>query len=216
MERVSVLGCPLSNLKGIKMITLNLTANNDAEQRIKDYLEQNVSETLADKINNGVQITKDNLTLINKKDLSGFMKYANDEARKQSEKGAQYACVDDATVFGWAIHYFEEDSIEGKLFNQDNTEYKPKSTHIEKFYTPKEEPKPQDQQESLFDILDGPFNVPVTFPNYNRFEPKVENTVSRDIEKFYTPKVETKTEPKQDNKYLSILNEILGGIVKEY
>ena len=38
------------------------------------------------------------------------MKYANDEARKQSEKGAQYACVDDTTVFGWAIHYFEEDN----------------------------------------------------------------------------------------------------------
>ncbi len=212
MERVSVLGCPLSYLKGIKMITLNLTANNNAEQRIKDYLEQNVSETLADKINNGVQIQKDGLTLINKKDLAGFMKYANDEARKQSEKGAQCACVEDTTVFGWAIHYFEEDSIEGSLFNQDNTPYKPKSTDIEKLNTsknePKEEPKPQDRQESIFDILDGPFNVPVNIPNFNKFEPKVEDQPA--------PKVEIKTEPKHDNKYLNILNEILGGIVKEY
>ena len=105
MERVSVLGCPLSYLKGIKMITLNLTANNNAEQRIKDYLEQNVSETLADKINNGVQIQKDGLTLINKKDLAGFMQHANDEARKQSEKGARYACIDDpnALEFYWEL-----------------------------------------------------------------------------------------------------------------
>lgn len=202
------------------MITLNLTVNGNAEQRIKDYLENNVSETLADKINNGVQIQKDGLTLINKKDLTGFMKYANSEARKQAEKGAQYACIEDTTVFGWAIHYFEEDSIEGSLFNQDNTPYKPKSTDIEKLNTsknePKEEPKPQDRQESIFDILDGPFNVPVNIPNFNRFEPKVENPVSSGIEKFYTSKVETETKPKQDNKYLSILNEILGGIVKEY
>ena len=201
MERVSVLGCPLSYLKGIKMITLNLTANDNAEQRIKDYLENNVSETLADKINNGVQIQKDGLTLINKKDLAGFMKYANDEARKQAEKGARYACIDDQTVFSWAIHYFEEDAIEGKLFNQDGAEYKPEVKVKE---TPKpvvkEEPKPQDQQASIFDILDGPFNVSVNIPNLNKFEPKVEN----------------KTEPKQDNKYLNILNEILGGIVKEY
>ncbi len=125
MERVSILGCPLSYLKGIKMIKLNLTANNNAEQRIKDYLENNVSETLADKINHGVEIQKDGLTLINKKDLAGFMKYANDEARKQAEKGAHCACIEDTTVFGWAIHYFEEDSIEGSLFNQDNTPYKP-------------------------------------------------------------------------------------------
>ena len=58
--------------------------------------------------------------------------------------------------------------------------------------------------------------MPVTFPNYNRFEPKVKEPVSRDIEKFYTPKTETKNEPPKENKYLSILNEILGGIVKEY
>ena len=217
MERVSVLGCPLSYLKGIKMITLNLTANNNAEQRIKDYLEQNVSETLADKINNGVQIQKDGLTLINKKDLSGFMQYANDEARKQSEKGAQCACVEDTTVFVWAIHYFEEDAIEGKLYNLDGTEYKPVVKEPVKTVEPiKEEPKPQDQQASIFDILDGPFNVPVNIPNFNKFEPKVENQMSRDIEEVYTSKVETEAKPKQDNKYLSILNEILGGIVREY
>ena len=192
------------------MITLNLTANGNAEQKIKDYLEQNVSETLADKINNGVQIQKDGLTLINKKDLAGFMRYANDEARKQAEKGTQCACIDDQTVYGWAIHYFEEESIEGKLYNQDGTEYK--AVVKEKPKTPepkKEEPKPQDRQESIFDILDGPFNVPVNIPNFNKFEPKVEPEKQGTIA---TPKEEVKN----DNQYLNILNEILGGIVKEY
>ena len=38
------------------MITLNLTTANDSKIKIKDYLEKNVSEALAEKINNGVLI----------------------------------------------------------------------------------------------------------------------------------------------------------------
>lgn len=53
------------------------------------------------------------------------MKYASSEARKLASKGANSACVEDKVVYGWAIHYFEEDSIEGTLFNADGTEYKP-------------------------------------------------------------------------------------------
>ena len=54
------------------MIKLNLEPSNEEETIIKQYLEEHVSEVLADKINNGVQIEKDNKQLINKKDLSGF------------------------------------------------------------------------------------------------------------------------------------------------
>ena len=112
------------------MPRLNLNATNDSTKRIKEYLEKSASDVLADKINNGVQVEKDGKTLLNKKTLDGFMKYATDEARKLAEKGATYACVDDATVFGWAIHYFEEDSIEEKLYNLDGTEYvKPKKAN---------------------------------------------------------------------------------------
>lgn len=106
------------------MRELNLSANTEAQKRVKEYLEQNVSDILADKINNGVKIEKDGKTLINKKTLDGFMKYATEEARKQAEKGANCACIEDSVVFGWAIHYFEEDSIEGTLYNEDGTEYK--------------------------------------------------------------------------------------------
>ena len=103
------------------MIELNLQTSNKQEEIIKEYLENNVGEVLADKINNGVKITKDNKTLTNKKTLSGFMKYACDEARKEAEKGSNCACIEDKVVFGWAIHYFEEDAIEGNLYNEDGT-----------------------------------------------------------------------------------------------
>lgn len=116
------------------MKELVLTAHNVAEQRIKEYLEHNASDTLADKINHGTPLTKDGKPLVMRKTLQGFFKYATTEARKLAEKGANFACVDDQTVFGWAIHYFEEESIEGELFNLDGTHY--------------QEPKPQAEQKA--------------------------------------------------------------------
>ena len=107
------------------MVTLNLTAVGAEQELIKKYLAENASDSLADKINNGVRIEKDGKTLISKKTLDGFMKYANEEARKLAVKGATSACVEGKVVYGWAMHYFEEDSIEGTLYNEDGTEYKP-------------------------------------------------------------------------------------------
>ena len=106
------------------MITLNLTATTTEEKVLKEYLEQNVSEILVDKINNGVPVVKDGKQLISRKTLAGFMKFATEEAKKQAENGAASACVHSAVVFGWAIHYFEEDNILGTLYNEDGTEYK--------------------------------------------------------------------------------------------
>ena len=54
------------------MPTLNLKAENDCQQSIKDYLESNASATLAEKINNGVKVEKDGKSFINKKTLSQF------------------------------------------------------------------------------------------------------------------------------------------------
>lgn len=136
------------------MIELNLTTNNKEQEIIKQYLQENVSEILADKINNGVKIVKDNKTLINKKDLNCFIKYANDEARKLAEKGSNCACIEDKVVFGWAIHYFEEDSIEGNLYNEDSTEYKVEIKKTTPKIESKPEPKkPEKQQASLFDLM---------------------------------------------------------------
>jgi len=135
------------------MQELNLTATTLEQTRIKEYLELNASNTLAEKINNGVIIEKEGKALLNKKDLNLFMKYACDEARKQAYKGATSACIDDATVFGWAIHYFEEDTIEGTLYNEDGTEYKAKPTITTgKLKLKVKTEKPQSKQFSLFDI----------------------------------------------------------------
>ena len=56
--------------------------------------------------------------------LKGFLNHASEETKKLVEKGARVAVVHHDTVFNWAIHYFEEDSIEGTLYNEDGTEYK--------------------------------------------------------------------------------------------
>ena len=134
------------------MIKLNLETKNKEQEILKAYLEENASEILADKINNGVKIQKDNKTLINKKTLDTFMKYAYEEARKLAEKGANCACIEDKTVFAWAIHYFEEDTIEGILLNEDGSEYKKTSTPPKQIETPK--PKKENNQQSFFDMLD--------------------------------------------------------------
>ncbi len=138
---------------------LNLEAKTKPQELILAYLEKNATETLQDKINNGVRIEKDGKQLLSKKTLNGFMAYANSEARKLAEKGATSACVEDSVVYGWAMHYFQEDSIEGALYNLDRTEYKPPKKETKKtskptpsmFATKTETPK--QTQYSLFDMM---------------------------------------------------------------
>lgn len=137
------------------MIKLNLETKTKEQELIKQYLEENVNEILAEKINNGVKLVKENKTLINKKTLQGFMKYASEEAKKLAEKGSNCACIEDKVVYGWAIHYFEENEIVGNLYNEDGTDYKVES---KKSITPKVESKPtpkkpEKQQASLFDLM---------------------------------------------------------------
>jgi hypothetical protein len=137
------------------MITLNLTATAADEIIIKDYLENNAGEVLAEKINNGVRIEKDGEVFINKKTLSTFMSYAHDEAKKLLAKGARVAMVEHSTVYNWAIHYFEEDSIEGTLYNLDGTEHKPVvKTHVKPTATkPSASELPKARKQSFFDLI---------------------------------------------------------------
>jgi len=133
------------------MTTLNLEAKDDMQRQILDYLVSCVTEALADKINNGAPIEKDGKQLINKKTLDGFISYAIAESQKITEKGARGAFVSNEMVYGWAMHYFEEDSIEGTLYNLDGTPYTnpPKQKITPKQITP---PKPSNTQLSLFDM----------------------------------------------------------------
>ena len=186
---------------------LNLQATTKEEQKVKAYLEANASEVLAEKINNGVRVQKDGKTLINKKTLTGFLKYACAEAKKQAVKGAQSACIDDDTVYGWAVHYFEEDSIEGALYNEDGTEYQapmPKVTAkapAVKSVPPKPQPKPQI---SMFDLLDAKPEEPVVE------EPNDEPTDEDDTEAAEQLAEEEKAKPPEQKvspmyqKYLDV------------
>ena len=149
------------------MIALNLTAKGAEQEIVKKFLEENASEVLADKINNGVRIEKDGKTLISRKTLDGFMKYANEEARKQAEKGATSACIIGDVVFGWAIHYFEEDSIEGTLYNEDGSDYKAprptktaSKTTIKTTVPPVKKEEPKVGQLSLFDFSEETIEEP--------------------------------------------------------
>ena len=142
------------------MIKLNLKAESPELQAIKEFLEQNANEFLAKKINNGVYIQKDGKRLLNKKDLASFMKYACEEARKLSAKGATSACVKDDVVFGWAMHYFEENDIIGTLYNEDDSEYKsaPKKSNLNVQRIPAhivsaKPTSPKPQQFNLFDMM---------------------------------------------------------------
>lgn len=77
---------------------LNLAANGPTEQRVLEYLQTNASDVLAEKINGGT------------KTLAGALDYATEQA-KSLAGGASCVCVDDATVYGWIIHFFEESHI---------------------------------------------------------------------------------------------------------
>ena len=89
------------------MANLNLKANTPEEQIILKHLIPQVSEVLAEKINNGVRIQKDGKTLINKKDISTFMDYLYEEARKRipekARHGKQCVGMEGEDILGIAI-----------------------------------------------------------------------------------------------------------------
>lgn len=127
---------------------LKLKAENANEQRVLEYLEENASDVLAEKINDG------------DKTLSGFFAYARGEAQKLAINGC--ACIEDKTVFGWAIHYFEEEAIKETAAPKEPkavikaTEVvkkaeKQKSAEVKK----KAAKKSTDSQMSLFDMSFG-------------------------------------------------------------
>ena len=77
---------------------LNLTASNRNEELVLEHLKNTVTDILAEKINTG------------KKTLAGCWNFIIGEAKKKAVQGC--AAIEDREVFGWAVHYFEEDSIE--------------------------------------------------------------------------------------------------------
>lgn len=118
---------------------IKLEAKTSEENIIKQYVENNATAILIDKINNGYELDGVKYN----KDFGGFMKFACDMARKQSAEGARYACVDDKTVFGWAMHYFEEDTITDYAIKEGGEVKKPERHNESKIVSLK---KPEEKK----------------------------------------------------------------------
>lgn len=72
-----------------------MKANNATERIILDYFEKNASASLKARVEQ------------EKKTIAGALKYASYRAQKQ--KVGNCACVADEVVFGWIMHYFEDE-----------------------------------------------------------------------------------------------------------
>lgn len=129
---------------------LNLRADGTEQQVVLQYLESNASDVLAEKINNG------------SKTLEGCWNFIESQAKKKA-KGQNCVCCTDQEVFGWAIHYFEEDSIkEGEKIKAPAETVKSTPTGEKKVQPEpkKKEPKKEEAaqlegQITLFDFVGG-------------------------------------------------------------
>lgn len=123
------------------MRELNLKSDGTAHQDvILNYLIENASESLAEKINNGT------------KTMNGCMDFIRKQAKMEAKNGC--ACIEDVVVFGWAVHYFEEDDIKEAEKKVEKTT-KPEKK-VEKVETPDEklkrlikEDKKKDKQDEM-------------------------------------------------------------------
>lgn len=82
------------------MPKLNLKAVCNEEESILKYLEANASEALTEKINKKAE-----------RPMIPCLVYCHNEAKKlYDERKGTNNCImiDDATVFGWAVHYYED------------------------------------------------------------------------------------------------------------
>lgn len=115
---------------------LNLQAKCENQKLVLAYLEENASDVLAEKINSGSKTMQDCWDFI--------MKCAQEQLHDRD------GAVRSDMVFGWAIHFFEEDSIEPEKAVE---EVKVKKVEVAKPAPKKSEL--ENQQISLFDLMGG-------------------------------------------------------------
>lgn len=125
---------------------MKLIAENAQEEIILAYIEKNASETLCKKIEDG------------NKTMKQCMAYIKSEAKKQASGGV--AVIEDKEVFGWAMHFFEEDEIKVNELSEMVVEKKPAAVKTEpKKLEPKKDLAGKDGQLqgqlNIFDLLGG-------------------------------------------------------------
>jgi len=109
------------------------------EKMIFDYLEENASDDLVARINKG------------KNEFKDCWSYIREQARAKAQNGC--ACIEDKVVYGWAIHFFEED---GKVKADAKEIIKPVP---EKKETPKVEEKPKKVVKPKSDDIEGQMSI---------------------------------------------------------
>lgn len=120
-----------------------LTANGRNQELILAYIEQNASEALIEKIK------------ASGKTIAQCMNFIISQARKKAVNNC--AMVEDKEVFGWAMHFFEEDSIKTDLLN-DAPAAKVVTQKVEKKPEKPVKKEPTEQlsgQMNIFDFLGG-------------------------------------------------------------
>ena len=118
-----------------------MEAKDKYQEMVLNYLEENASDALVEKINSGT------------KTMQGCWSYIRSEAKKQATNSC--ACIPDTEVFGWAVHFFEEDSVKeskaDRHFNTGEPKKEPKNVA-------KKEATTDDKYEQIgidFSALDG-------------------------------------------------------------
>ena len=111
-----------------------LKANSKETEIILDYLEENASDVLAQKIHDG------------KKTMDDCWKFIYECAKKAASGKNSYGC-EGQEVFGWAIHFFEEDSIKANDIVKNKPIKTEKPKEVKKAAEPKK--KPEEKKEDL-------------------------------------------------------------------
>ncbi|MGN0744353.1 MAG: Cas9 inhibitor AcrIIA9 family protein [Christensenellales bacterium] len=120
---------------------IKLEAQNAYETAVLKYLEENASDALVEKINNGT------------KTLEQCFAYIRKQAQKEAKNGC--AMIEDKVVYGWAVHFFEEDEIEAEVKGKPTPTPEPKEI-VKKTETKKKTVKTDEKKEeqlSLFALL---------------------------------------------------------------
>lgn len=124
-----------------------LKATGRNQELVLEYIEKNASDVLVGKINAG------------NKTLNDCWKFITGEAKKEAKNGC--ACIEDAKVYGWAIHFFEEDKLGKEYVNTGRIIQTKDGEKAERVEAKKPEPKPEPKAEpkkelagqiSLFDL----------------------------------------------------------------
>lgn len=113
-----------------------MKTNNSFQNTIKEYLEKRASEDSLF----ATTYSKEN------KNIEECCAYITSQAKKQASSGC--AAISDDVVFGWAVHYYDEDDIKVEKSSNTRSEVKTSAPKAEvKKEAPKAKIKPKKKED---------------------------------------------------------------------